>query len=231
VEPEPIPLEILHETGDLLVINKAPGMVVHPGPGNRNRTLVNALLHRCPDLSGIGGVLRPGIVHRLDKETSGCLVVAKNDRAHRELSRQFAGRSVRKTYLALVRGRPRRKTGTIETRIGRHPVNRKKMAVLPPPRGRVAVTDYRVLQDLEGRSLVECGLRTGRTHQIRVHLNHLGHPILGDRLYGGRAPGFERQMLHAWRLGFRHPGSDEWIELEAPLPDDFLAAGVRPPAT
>ena len=217
------------------------------------------LLAHCPTLSGIGGEQRPGIVHRLDKDTSGCLVVAKNDLAHRGLSEQFAARSTRKIYLALVRGVPRPISGTIEAPIGRHPVQRKKMAVVPPPRGRLAHTEYRVrrvltaretlatesgitarsyipampplaIQDARGKevlSLVECRLHTGRTHQIRVHFKHLGYPILGDTLYGG--PGnYDRQMLHAWTLGFTHPRTGATLEFRAPLPPDFLAFGLDP---
>lgn len=252
-------LPILYEDDDLLVLDKPVGLVTHPAPGHAEGTLVNALLAHCGTLSSVGGEQRPGIVHRLDKDTSGCLVVAKNDLAHRSLSEQFADRTTRKTYLALVRGVPRPTSGTIEQPIGRHPVHRKKMAVVPPPRGRSARTDYRVLlvltareasgkesdlpsrpyqvaatplsvQDVRGReevSLVECRLHTGRTHQIRVHLKHLGYPILGDTLYGG--PGtVPRQMLHAWKLGFAHPRTGEPVEFRAPPPPDFLAFGLDP---
>jgi 23S rRNA pseudouridine1911/1915/1917 synthase len=220
-EAEEIPLEILFEDDDLLVLNKPPGLVVHPGAGNQTHTLVNALLHHCTTLSGIGGQQRPGIVHRLDKETSGCLVVAKNDAAHHSLARQFAKREVKKIYLALVAGTLRRSRGTIDAAIGRHPVQRKKMAV-DLRRGRAARTEYRVLQSGGGISLVECGLHSGRTHQIRVHLRHLGHPIIGDALYGkrGAAP---RLMLHAWKLGFVHPRTGERHSFEAPMPVDFRA--------
>ncbi|MEI8235232.1 MAG: RluA family pseudouridine synthase [Verrucomicrobiota bacterium] len=226
-EAEDIPLEILFEDADLLVLNKAPGMVVHPAAGNPGGTLVNALLHHCGALSAIGGEQRPGIVHRLDKETSGCIVVAKNDAAHQSLARQFAGRTVLKVYLALAAGRLRSQTGVINAPIGRHPVHRKKMAVAAAGKGRLAVTDYRVLRELPGASLVECTLHTGRTHQIRVHLHHLGHPLLGDLLYGRRG-GYSRQMLHAWRLGFTHPRTGAWMEFQAPLPQDFLDAGALP---
>lgn len=226
-EAQDIPLEVLFEDTDLLVINKPPGMVVHPAAGNPDRTLVNALLHHCGTLSGIGGEQRPGIVHRLDKETSGCLVAAKNDLAHRGLSRQFAGREVLKVYLALASGRFSKKSGVIETEIARHPVHRKKMSVAAPGRGRPAVTDYRVLRELPGASLVECTLHTGRTHQIRVHLKHLGHPLLGDELYGKRA-GYARQMLHAWKLGFTHPATGRRMEFEAAIPQDFIEAGAVP---
>ncbi len=222
---EEIPLEILFEDDDLLVLNKPPGLVVHPGAGNLTHTLVNALLHHCPTLSGIGGKQRPGIVHRLDKETSGCLVVAKNDATHQSLARQFAEREVTKIYLALVAGTLPRTRGTIEAAIARHRVHRQKMAV-DERRGRAARTDYRVRQKGDGVSLVECALHSGRTHQIRVHLHHLGHPIIGDTLYGKKA-GAPRQMLHAWKLGFTHPRTNERRQYEAPLPEDFRAAMAR----
>ncbi|HEY3899370.1 MAG TPA: RluA family pseudouridine synthase [Chthoniobacter sp.] len=222
---EEIALDVLFEDDDLIVINKPAGLVVHPAAGNWSGTLVNALLHHCRSLSGIGGEQRPGIVHRLDKETSGCLVAAKTDLAHQALVRQFAGREVTKIYLALAAGKFARLSGVVETAIGRHPVQRKKMAVLPEGRGRVAKTSYRVLRELSVGTLVECTLHTGRTHQIRVHLKHLGHPVLGDDLYGRRA-GFARQMLHAWRLGFSHPRSGERLNFESPIPPDFVEAGV-----
>jgi 23S rRNA pseudouridine1911/1915/1917 synthase len=222
--PEAIPLEILFEDHDLIVINKPAGMTVHPGAGHHEHTLVNALLHHCPTLSGIGGKERPGIVHRLDKETSGCLVAAKNDIAHRHLSKQFAARTVDKIYLALVAGKLRKETGVIEERIGRHPVHRQRMSVASP-RGRAARTEYRVLRSNEQASLLECRLHSGRTHQIRVHLHHLGHPVLGDKIYAPRfAKNLPHQMLHAWKLGFRHPRTNEWKNFEAPLPDDFKGA-------
>ena len=223
-QPEPIPLEILFEDNDLIVINKPAGLVVHPGAGHRQHTLVNALLSHCTTLSGIGGKERPGIVHRLDKETSGCLVVAKNDEAHRELSRQFAERVVEKTYLALVAGKLRKRAGVIEEKIGRHPVHRQRMSV-SSSRGRAAKTEYCVVRPGNQASLVECRLHSGRTHQVRVHLHHLGHPVLGDKVYATRtAKDFPRQMLHAWKLGFRHPGTGDWKSLEASLPDDFATA-------
>jgi len=222
--PERIPLEILFEDNDLIVINKPAGLVVHPGAGHRQHTLVNALLSHCTTLSGIGGKERPGIVHRLDKETSGCLVVAKNDATHRELSGQFAKRIVEKVYLALVSGKLRKQSGVIEEKIGRHPVHRQRMSVASS-RGRAAKTEYRVVRSGAKTSLVECRLHSGRTHQIRVHLHHLGHPVLGDKIYATRAAkDFPRQMLHAWKIGFRHPGSHEWKNFEAPLPDDFATA-------
>lgn len=227
---EAMELPILFEDADLLVLDKPVGLVTHPAPGHAAGTLVNALLAHCGgELSGIGGEQRPGIVHRLDKDTSGCLVVAKHDLAHRALAGQFADRTTRKTYLALVRGVPRPASGTIEQPIGRHLVHRQRMAVVPPPRGRSARTDYRLrrLLPAAGASLVECRLHTGRTHQIRVHLKHLGYPILGDTLYGG--PGTSaRQLLHAWTLGFNHPRTGVPLEFRAPLPPDFLAFGLDP---
>jgi 23S rRNA pseudouridine1911/1915/1917 synthase len=221
-EPENIPLDILFEDDDLLVINKPAGMVVHPGAGNTSRTLVNALLAHCRTLSGIGGKERPGIVHRLDKETSGCLVVAKNDAAHHSLSRQFAERTVEKLYLALVAGTLQKAHGVIDAGIGRHPKHRQRMAV-NKERGRSARTDYRVVKSRDGITLVECVLHSGRTHQIRVHLHHLGYPVLGDKVYGRqRTPEFPRQMLHAWKLGFNHPRDGKRLTFEAPVPADFL---------
>ena len=224
IEPKAIPLDVLYEDDDLLVINKPAGLVVHPGAGERAHTLVNALLHRFPKLSGIGGKERPGIVHRLDKDTSGCLVVAKNDEAHRGLSAQFAARSVEKIYLALVGGKLRKTAGTIEEKIGRHPVDRQRMSVASK-RGRAAKTEYRAIASSNEMSLLECRLHSGRTHQIRVHLHHLGHPVLGDKVYGSRfAKTFPRQMLHAWKLGFQHPRAGDWKNFEAPLPNDFADA-------
>jgi len=222
--PEPIPLEILFEDDDLIVINKQPGLVVHPGAGHREHTLVNAILNHCATLSGIGGKERPGIVHRIDKETSGCLVVAKNDASHWDLSRQFAARTVEKIYLALVAGKLRKTAGVIEEKIGRHLVRRQQMSATAV-RGRPAKTEYRVVRSSGRVTLVECRLHSGRTHQIRVHLHHLGHPVLGDKVYAPRlAKDFPRQMLHAWKLEFRHPRTEEWKSFEAPLPDDFAAA-------
>ena len=223
-QPEHIPLEILFEDDDLIVISKPAGLVVHPGAGHREHTLVNALLHHCPTLSGIGGKERPGIVHRLDKETSGCLVVAKNDQAHQGLAIQFAARSVEKIYLAIVAGKLRKTAGVIEEKIGRHPVDRQRMSVTSS-RGRAAKTEYRVVRSSDKMSLVECQLHTGRTHQIRVHLHHLGHPVLGDKVYAPKlAKEYPRQMLHAWKLGFQHPRTGEWKNFAAPLPNDFTDA-------
>lgn len=228
--PPPVPLQellpcamqldILWEDSFLLVINKPPGLVVHPGAGTGEDTLVHGLMHYCKDLSGIGGIERPGIVHRLDKETSGCLVVAKNDTAHQSLAAQFAGREVDKIYLAAVKGHPRRPFGTINAAIGRHPVQRQKMAIVDEERGRAAVTDWRCLATGDGMSLVQCHPRTGRTHQIRVHMKHLGHPILGDPVYGIRGS-WPRHLLHAWKLSFQHPSTGKTISCEAPVPGDF----------
>ncbi len=238
-QPEALPLEILYEDKDLLVLNKAPGVVVHPSAGHEEHTLVNALLHHCKGkLSGIGGVLRPGIVHRLDKETSGCLIVAKNDSAHLALSAQFSQRSLEKIYLAILCGRLMRASGDIRAAIGRHPSHRKRMAVTEQA-GRDAWTTYRVLEHLDNATLAEALLRTGRTHQIRVHFQHIGFPLLGDLTYGKRpsqriteltgytAP---RVMLHAYRLSFEHPRSLQRMDFEAPIPEDFrqAIAALRP---
>jgi 23S rRNA pseudouridine1911/1915/1917 synthase len=235
--PESIPLDILYEDEHLLVLNKPAGLVVHPGAGRTTGTLVHALLAHCAQLPGIGGVERPGIVHRLDRDTSGVMVVAKTEAAHQSLSWQFKQRAVRKRYLALAHGEIPRETGRIEAAIGRRPDDRTRMGVRSEG-GRAARTAYRVLRRLPGMTLVELGLETGRTHQIRVHLAHLGHPVVGDRVYGGRrarrarategVP--ERQMLHAWRLAFRHPISEAWLEFTAPPPQDFLdTAGIPDP--
>ncbi|MEG0143993.1 MAG: RluA family pseudouridine synthase [Akkermansia sp.] len=225
-QAQDIPLDILYEDTDLIVINKASGMVVHPAAGNLDGTIVNALLYHCGDLSGIGGVERPGIVHRLDKDTSGCLVVAKNDKAHQSLASQFAERSTEKLYLAVVQGCPKEKSGTIFTHIGRHPINRLKMAVVNPGTGKAAITDWNLLcnDSSTDSTLVLCTLHTGRTHQIRVHMLHLGHPLIGDPIYSHPsrqhvAPG--RLMLHAWRLCFNHPTTGERMELQAPIPPEY----------
>jgi 23S rRNA pseudouridine1911/1915/1917 synthase len=223
-QPEAMPLEILFEDDDLLVLNKPAGLVMHPGAGHQTHTLVNALLAHCKNLSAIGGKERPGIVHRLDKETSGALVVAKNDTTHRDLSKQFAARTMGKIYLALVAGTPRKGAGVIDKAIERHPVHRQRMSIARR-QGRSAKTDYRVLSSSGDVSLVECILHSGRTHQIRVHLHDLGHPVLGDKLYAGkRAGNFQRQMLHAWKLSFRHPRTGEPLSFTAPIPPDFADA-------
>jgi 23S rRNA pseudouridine1911/1915/1917 synthase len=222
--PEPMPLEILFEDDDLLVLNKPAGLVMHPGAGHQQHTLVNALLAHCQNLSGIGGKERPGIVHRLDKETSGALVIAKNDATHRDLSKQFAARTMGKIYLALVAGTPRKTSGVIDKAIERHPIHRQRMSIARR-QGRSAKTDYRVLRSSGDVSLVECTLHSGRTHQIRVHLHDLGHPVLGDKHYAGKRGGnFARQMLHAWKLSFRHPRTAEPLSFTAPIPPDFAEA-------
>ena len=222
-DAQEMPLEILFEDDFLAVLSKPAGMVVHPGPGHKGGTLVSGLLHHFGSLSQIGGVERPGIVHRLDKETSGCLVVAKTDAAHRSLAAQFAGREVGKRYLALVSGAPRQSSGVVDAPIARHPVHRKKMTVGAVGRGRDAVTEYRVLDSAAGVSLIECRPRTGRTHQIRVHLKHLGCPVLGAPLYGRRGS-FSRHMLHAWKLEFRHPDDGRMLAFEATPPPEFRIA-------
>ena len=224
VEPENIPLKILFEDAHLLVVDKPAGMVVHPGAGIHKGTLVNALLHHIKNLSVIGGRVRPGVVHRLDRETSGCLVIAKDDRTHARLSGQFAGRKVQKFYLAMCNGRFAQDHGEIVKPIGRHPVHRQKMAVVDS--GRAAKTAWWVVQEEPCWSLVMCRIFTGRTHQIRVHLNSIGHAILGDKSYGKSAAGYSRQMLHAWRLAFFHPATENWLEFEAELPDDFRESGA-----
>jgi 23S rRNA pseudouridine1911/1915/1917 synthase len=225
LQPEVLAVPILFEDEHLLVVNKPAGMTVHPGAGVRSGTLVNALLHQVSNLSGIGGTLRPGVVHRLDKETSGCLVVAKHDLAHLRLSNQFAGRNIQKFYLALCAGKFTKFAGEIIKPIGRHPVQRQKMAVVE--RGRPAHTRFQVLQETSRWTLVLCQIYTGRTHQIRVHLHSIGHSVLGDKVYGKSSGEYGRQMLHAWRLGFFHPMTNNWLVFEAGLPDDFLQSGVE----
>jgi 23S rRNA pseudouridine1911/1915/1917 synthase len=226
--PQDIALDILFEDDDLVVLNKASGMVVHPAPGNPDGTLVNALLHHCRGkLSGIGGVERPGIVHRLDKDTSGCLVVAKSDAAHQSLVTQFSERStMEKLYLAVTQGIPKPAKDTVFTHIGRHPVNRQKMAVVNPPGGKTAITDYETLATDAASltALLLCHLHTGRTHQIRVHLHHKGAPLVGDPIYGKPSKTSEqtgRLMLHAWRLAFDHPISGKRRQFEAPVPPEY----------
>ena len=233
-QPEDIPLEILFEDESLLVVNKPPGLVVHPAAGHEEHTLVNALLHHCRgSLSGIGGVARPGIVHRLDKETSGCLVVAKNDATHLALAAQFAGRTVEKIYDALVIGRLARDAGEIRASIARHPTHRKRMAVHDSADSRFAHTSYRVLESLVQATHVEAEIHTGRTHQIRVHFQFIGHPLVGDKTYGPKAnksftefTGYTapRVMLHARQLSFVHPRTGKTVKFTAPLPEDFQAA-------
>ncbi len=219
--PENIPLEILYEDDDLAVVVKPCGMVVHPAAGNESGTLVNALLYHLSNLSGIGGALRPGIVHRLDKDTSGLLLVAKNDAAHAALSDALKERKIHKTYTAVARGVLKEPSGVIEAPIGRSPKDRKKMAVIAD--GRYARTEYTLLQPLRGASLVSVNLITGRTHQIRVHFAYIGHPLLGDPLYGGKSiPPVSRLMLHARRIAFCHPTTGEPMVFEAPEPPEFV---------
>ena len=229
-EPENIPLDVVFEDADMLVVNKSPGMVVHPAPGHFTGTLVNALLHHCPDLSGIGGVARPGIVHRLDQDTSGLIVVAKSQAAMDGLVKAFAShKNIEKTYLAVVHGRPRLDAGRIENLIGRHPVDRKRMAIVEK-NGKVAVTNYEVEAkggDGQLTSVVRCRIETGRTHQIRVHMASLGCPVIGDATYGKSAldkrldPVPARQMLHAWRLKLWHPVLNRPMSFEAAVPADM----------
>jgi 23S rRNA pseudouridine1911/1915/1917 synthase len=217
--PEDIPLDVVYEDADILVVNKPRGLVVHPAPGNPAGTLVNAVLFRCGDLRGINDVLRPGIVHRLDKDTTGLMVVAKNGDAYGSLSKQIKDKGVLRLYLALVHGVVRNDM-VIEEPIGRHPVHRKRMAVVPS--GKPATTVVRVAEKFREHSLVECELKTGRTHQVRVHMSHVGHPVVGDRTYGGKKmPGLGGQALHAWRLCFRHPSDGRPLEFSVPPPSDF----------
>jgi len=231
-KPEPIPLDLLFEDSHLLVINKPAGLVIHPAPGNRTGTLVNALLYHCPDLSGIGNVVRPGIVHRLDKDTSGVLIAAKTASAHQHLSHQFKSRSVKKKYQALVYGRLESDTGIIDDPIGRHPVDRKKMSI-HSPKGRKAITHWRVRHRFKDSSLLEVEIKTGRTHQIRVHCAAMGYPVVGDPVYGKKNQIFRltpsvqepipRQMLHSWEIEFEHPVDRERKRFRAPLPRDMAA--------
>lgn len=235
-EPEDIPLDVVYEDSDMLVVNKAPGMVVHPAPGHFTGTLVNALLYHCPDLSGIGGVARPGIVHRLDQDTSGLIVVAKSQKAMENLVKAFAShKHIEKTYIAVCHGRPRLDSGRIENLIGRHPVDRKRMAIVQR-NGKSAITNWKVLSTPsesreKGYSLIECRIETGRTHQIRVHMASLGTPVIGDRQYGKQALDKRlpvvpaRQMLHAWRLTLWHPVESRQMTFTAPIPADMAVYG------
>ena len=226
-EPENIPLDVVYEDDDLAVINKPKGMVVHPAPGNPSGTLVNALLYRFQTLSGAGGEIRPGIVHRIDRMTSGLLVVAKNDFAHEALARQFADHTAHREYLCLVHGNLKEDSGTVDAPIGRHKTDRKRMAVTED--GRRAVTHWHVLERFGTETLLDVRLETGRTHQIRVHMAYIKHPILGDEVYGSPAPklGLNGQALHGYRLTFSHPRTGETMSFTAPLPDDFITAIVR----
>ena len=244
IAPEKGDLEILHEDSELVVVNKPAGMVVHPSAGHSSGTLVNYLMHHCDDLSGIGGVLRPGIVHRLDKDTSGILVAAKTDSAHLHLSSQFKQHTVKRQYQAIIWGVPSKEHGIVEASIARHPVRRKEMSIVKSngereddnTKGKHAVTHWKVLKKFKTASLIACRLETGRTHQIRVHLTSIGHPLIGDKQYG-KSPlkkcsglsvaliqtmkSIRRQALHAELLGFKHPVTEEWCEFKTNLPEDF----------
>jgi 23S rRNA pseudouridine1911/1915/1917 synthase len=241
-KPEPIPLQILYQDSHIVVLNKQAGMVVHPAPGHSRGTLVNALLYHCPDLEGIGGEIRPGIVHRLDKDTSGTMVVAKNADALENLAGQFKRRTIQKTYLALVYGELRTDEGVIRLPIGRHPVHRKRMSTISR-KGRTAETVWRIRKRFAGITLLELILKTGRTHQIRVHCATMGFPIVGDQVYrsrkwlkekaglfsgesstiAARLKAVSRQMLHAWRLGLTHPHTGEFMTFESPIPEEMAA--------
>ena len=226
-DPEPIPLQILHEGAHIIVVNKAPGLVVHPAPGHASGTLVNGLFYHCPTIQGVGPRLRPGIVHRLDKDTSGTLVVAKTGNVHQHLAEQFKLRTIKKRYLALVWGELKTDSGTILLPIGRHPIHRKQMSTRAR-KTRSAETIWKVRQRFDGVTLLEVELKTGRTHQIRVHCAAISHPIVGDSVYGRRRMDKARirpprQMLHAWRLGFTHPATGMWVAFESPVPEDMEA--------
>ncbi len=219
VEPQDIPVNVVYQDGDLVVVDKQAGLPVHPGPGHPDGTLVNALLARCPDIAGIGGVLRPGIVHRLDKDTSGLMVVAKTESAHHSLTDQIKAREVHKGYLGLARGSLPQDEGVIDAPIGRDPRHRQRMAVVLD--GRHSRTAYRVIERLPGHTLLDLVLETGRTHQIRVHLSHLGYPLHGDEVYGSRQPGGARHFLHAAALAFRHPTTGSAMSFESELPGEL----------
>ena len=220
--PQDIPLDVVYEDADVIVVNKPSGMVVHPAPGHPDGTLVNALLYHCAGtLSGVGGALRPGIVHRIDRDTSGLIIAAKNDAAHQYLSAQLADHTLARTYECIVVGKLREDRGTVDAPIARHPTDRKRMAVVAG--GREAVTHWEVIARYPGYTHVRCRLETGRTHQIRVHMAYIGHPILGDTVYGAKkeVPGLTGQCLHAVGLRFLHPRTHEVVELSCPLPDEF----------
>lgn len=222
VTPEDIPIDIVYEDEDLLVVNKPKGMVVHPAAGNYSGTLVNAILYHCRNLSSINGVIRPGIVHRIDKDTSGLLMIAKNDRSHRSLAEQLSAHTITRAYRAIVYNNFQENRGIVNAPVGRDPKNRMKMAV-NQLNGKEAITHYKVLQRFGSFTYIECMLETGRTHQIRVHMAHINHPLLGDAVYGPKkkAMGIETQMLHAKLLGFCHPGTGEYMEFDSPLPREF----------
>jgi 23S rRNA pseudouridine1911/1915/1917 synthase len=221
INPENIPLDILYEDSDVIVVNKPQGMVVHPAAGVYEGTLVNALISHCKDLSGINGVTRPGIVHRIDKDTSGVIVIAKNDYSHNKLAQQFKEHSMKRMYLALVEGIVKQDAGTVDASLARHPKERIKIAVVKD--GRRAVTHYNVVERYKNNTLIECSLETGRTHQIRVHMAHINHPVVGDPVYGYKKQRFklDGQMLHAKLLGFIHPTSGEYMEFESKIPNYF----------
>lgn len=221
IKPENIPLDILYEDKDVIVVNKSQGMIVHPASGVYEGTLVNAIMYHCKDLSGINGVTRPGIVHRIDKDTSGVLVIAKNDYAHNKLAEQLKDHSMNRVYMALVEGIIKCEDGTIDAPLARHPVEKIKIAVVKD--GRRAITHFKVVERFRSSTLIECKLETGRTHQIRVHMAHNGHPLVGDPVYGYKKQRFklEGQMLHAKLLGFNHPTKDIYMEFEAKIPEHF----------
>ena len=236
LNPEPLELSIIYEDSSIIVLDKPPGLVIHPAPGHQSGTLVHGLLHHCDDLSGIGGILRPGIVHRLDKDTSGLLVVAKNDNAHNFLISQFKNSKVNKKYIALVHGIPKNREGIIDLPISRHPVKRKEMAVSPLSKGKNALTIWKIQETLGDKfAILSVTIKTGRTHQIRVHMSHIGHPVVGDPAYGFKTTWWRkntnyskeildsvnRQMLHSEYLGFFHPDTKEYIEFKAPIPRDM----------
>lgn len=223
IPPQDIPLDILYEDKDILIVNKPKDMVVHPAPGHYEGTLVNAIMFHCKDeLSGINGVLRPGIVHRIDKDTTGSIIICKNDEAHRKIAQQLKEHSITRKYRAIVYGRILEEEGTVNAPIGRHPTDRKKMAI-NEKNGKPAVTHYKVLERFDKYTYIECQLETGRTHQIRVHMTSVGHPLLGDEVYGNAKCPFklEGQTLHAMTIGFIHPATGDYVEYEAPLPEYF----------
>lgn len=223
IPPQDIPLDILYEDKDILIVNKPKDMVVHPAPGHYEGTLVNAIMFHCKDeLSGINGVLRPGIVHRIDKDTTGSIIICKNDEAHRKIAQQLKEHSITRKYRAIVYGRILEEEGTVNAPIGRHPTDRKKMAI-NEKNGKPAVTHYKVLERFDKYTYIECQLETGRTHQIRVHMTSIGHPLLGDEVYGNAKCPFklEGQTLHAMTIGFIHPTTGDYVEYEAPLPEYF----------
>lgn len=223
IPPQDIPLDIIYEDKDVLIVNKPKNMVVHPAPGHYEGTLVNAIMYHCHnDLSGINGVLRPGIVHRIDKDTTGSLIICKNDEAHRKIAEQLKEHSITRKYRAIVYGRISNDKGVVDAPIGRHPTDRKKMAI-NERNGKPAITHYKVLERFEKYTYIECQLETGRTHQIRVHMTSIGHPLLGDEVYGNAKCPFklEGQTLHAMTIGFIHPSTNQYVEYEAPLPEYF----------